>query len=172
MLYNNYVISINTVSNNLKTYVKSMQVNTNTNSIEVFKGSDTTTPSIVLALPQGFSGNYNDLTNKPSIYTQSQIDTKLNTKVDKSGSKVLTDYNYDLTAKNKVDAIPANPKYTDTVVDISGKFDKSGGTFTGQVKAQNNTDYSTAQIRNVASGTTLPSASGFGNGDIFILRES
>ena len=165
-------IQINTVSNNLKTYVKSMQVNTNTNSIEVFKGSDTDTPSIVLALPQGFSGNYNDLINKPSIYTQSEIDTKLNGKVNTSGSKVLSDYNYDLTAKNKVDAIPANPKYTDTIVDISGKFDKSGGTFTGKVYSQANTDYTTAQVRNIASGTTLPSASGFANGDIFILREN
>ena len=42
-----------------------------------------------------------------------------NDKVEKSGSKVLSDNNYTNAAKAKVDAIPANPKYTDTTYDLT-----------------------------------------------------
>jgi hypothetical protein len=43
---------------------------------------------------------------------------------------------------------------------------KSGGTFTGQVVAQNNTSYTTAQVRNIILSTSDPS--GGNNGDIWI----
>ncbi len=52
------------------------------------------------------------------------------------------------------------------LVDISGKLDKSGGTMTGALVAQNNANYTTKQVRNiffVAEGETLPSGE---NGDI------
>lgn len=49
-------------------------------------------------------------------------------KVDKVAGQGLSDNNYDNTSKDKVDNIPVNPKYTDTIVDISGKFDKSNDT--------------------------------------------
>lgn len=42
-----------------------------------------------------------------------------NGKVEKSGSKILSDNNYTNAAKAKVDAIPANPKYTDTTYDLT-----------------------------------------------------
>ena len=35
------------------------------------------------------------------------------------------------------------------LVDVSGKLDKSGGTMTGKLVAQNNTNYTTKQVRNV-----------------------
>jgi hypothetical protein len=54
------------------------------------------------------------------------------------------------------------------LVDISGKLDKSGGTMTGTLKAQNNTAYTTPQVRNivlVAKGDTIPTT---GNGDVIL----
>lgn len=42
----------------------------------------------------------------------------------------------------------------------------AGGTFTGVAKAQNNTSYTTAQLRNVIQSTANPS--GGSNGDIWI----
>lgn len=53
--------------------------------------------------------------------------------------------------------------------DISGKLDKSGGTMTGKLVAQNNTNYTTKQVRNVfliADGNSLPSGA---NGDICLV---
>lgn len=55
------------------------------------------------------------------------------------------------------------------LVDVSGKLDKSGGTMTGALIAQNNTDYTVKQVRNVilvADGETLPSGE---NGDICLV---
>lgn len=42
---------------------------------------------------------------------------KIGKKVDKAEGKGLSTNDYDKTAKDKVDAIPENPKYTDTVYD-------------------------------------------------------
>lgn len=55
-----------------------------------------------------------DLTNYRSAADQDVIDT---TKVDKITGKGLSTNDYSAADKAKVDAIPANPKYTDTVYD-------------------------------------------------------
>ena len=55
------------------------------------------------------------------------------------------------------------------MVNISGKLDKSGGTLTGKLVAQNNTNYTTKQVRNVflvAEGESLPTGA---NGDICLV---
>lgn len=55
------------------------------------------------------------------------------------------------------------------ITDVSGKLDKAGGTMTGALVAQNNTDYGVKQVRNVyiiADGASLPSGS---NGDICLV---
>ena len=58
------------------------------------------------------------LQSVPSTYrTASAQDTIDNGKVDKVAGKGLSTNDYTNTAKAKVDAIPANPKYTDTVYD-------------------------------------------------------
>lgn len=49
---------------------------------------------------------------------------------------------------------------------IANKLDKSGGTMTGALVAQNNTNYTTAQVRNIIISTADPS--GGSNGDIWI----
>lgn len=52
-----------------------------------------------------------------SLPTSQQIESSLSGKVDKVDGKGLSENDYDDTAKAKVDAIPANPKYTDTTYD-------------------------------------------------------
>ena len=49
---------------------------------------------------------------------------------------------------------------------VSAKMDISGGTMTGALVAQNNTDYSVAQVRNIIISTAGPS--GGNSGDIWI----
>lgn len=50
----------------------------------------------------------------------------------------------------------------------NGKLDKSGGEMTGQLTAQNNDSYGTAQVRNVIVSTADPSATDGENGMIWI----
>ncbi len=55
-----------------------------------------------------------------SVYAKSSdVNSKLSGKVNKDGNKVLSDNNYSNTDKAKVDAIPTNPKYTDTTYDLT-----------------------------------------------------
>lgn len=49
---------------------------------------------------------------------------------------------------------------------INAKMNTTGGTFTGAVVAQNNTAYTTKQLRNITLSTASPS--GGSNGDIWI----
>lgn len=55
-----------------------------------------------------------DKSKLDSLPSSQQINTALSGKVDKVDGKGLSTYDYDTTAKAKVDAIPADPKYTDT----------------------------------------------------------
>lgn len=54
-----------------------------------------------------------------------ELRTALSKKVDKIDGKSLSTNDYDNTAKSKVDAIPSNPKYTDTTYDLSKYAEKS-----------------------------------------------
>lgn len=54
-----------------------------------------------------------------------ELRTALSQKVDKIDGKSLSTNDYDNTAKSKVDAIPSNPKYTDTTYDLSKYAEKS-----------------------------------------------
>ena len=53
--------------------------------------------------------------------TTGKLASDLTSKVDKISGKGLSTYDYSDAAKSKVDAIPASPKYTDTVTTINGK---------------------------------------------------
>jgi hypothetical protein len=53
-------------------------------------------------------------------------------------------------------------------VDTTGLMPKTGGTFTGVVKAQNNNSHTTAQIRNIILSPDEADAELMGNGDIWI----
>ena len=57
------------------------------------------------------------------------------------------------------------------LIDVSGKLDKSGGTMTGALVAQNNANYTTKQVRNIITinkGDSFPSGA---NGDICFVRK-
>lgn len=54
------------------------------------------------------------------------INAEVGTKVDKVAGKGLSTHDYDDAAKAKVDAIPPDPKYTDTVPDLSPYATKNG----------------------------------------------
>lgn len=56
--------------------------------------------------------------------------------------------------------------YFATAMDLTGKLDKAGGTMLGALIAQANTNYATAQVRNVIISPNDPS--GGNNGDIWI----
>lgn len=108
--------------------------------------------------------------------------------------KGLSTHDYTNADKAKVDAIPANPKYTDTVYTHpsthpasmitqdsarrmvsdtqiaawNGKVDKAGGQMTGALVVKPDGD--TRQARNIAIGTTAPtSTTGYSEGDIFLV---
>ena len=108
--------------------------------------------------------------------------------------KGLSTHDYTEGAKAKVDAIPENPEYTDTVythpsthpasmitqdsarrmvsdtqiASWTDKVDKSGGEMTGALVAKSSGD--TRQMRNIAIGTTAPTnTAGYSEGDIFLV---
>lgn len=69
-----------------------------------------------------------------ALPTSQQINASLSGKVDKENGKGLSTNDYDNTAKAKVDAIPADPKYTDTVYDdtaLSGRVSTIEGKESG-----------------------------------------
>ena len=53
--------------------------------------------------------------------------------------------------------------------DDTGVVHKTGDIMTGQLVAQNNIAYTTAQVRNVILSTSEPTSSDGGNGDIWIV---
>ena len=72
---------------------------------------------------------------------------------------------YTLTSADKT----AIATETAGLVDISGKLDKSGGTLTGKLVAQTNTNYTTRQVRNVIyleDGASVPTTQ---NGDLVLF---
>ena len=102
--------------------------------------------------------------------TASSLDTYTITYTDNT-TDTFTVYNgkngsdYVLTETDKQDI--AN--LAAALIDVSGKLDKSGGTMTGALVAQNNANYTTKQVRNiilVAEGASLPSGA---NGDICLV---
>ena len=108
--------------------------------------------------------------------------------------KGLSTHDYTEEAKAKVDAIPENPEYTDTVythpeshpasmitqdsarrfvsdtqiASWTDKVDTAGGQMTGALMAKSSGD--TRQVRNITIGTTAPtSTTGHSEGDIFLV---
>ena len=55
---------------------------------------------------------------------------------------------------------------------VSQKLSQSGGTMTGALVAQTNTNYDTRQVRNVIISTASPTASNGSNGDIWVKYQA
>lgn len=94
------------------------------------------------------------------------IDTYTITYSDETTStfEVRNGSDYVLTEANKTEiAEMAADK-----IDVSGKLDKSGGTMTGKLVAQNNADYTVVQVRNIALVPQGGSAPATSNGDIVL----
>ena len=92
------------------------------------------------------------------------------TEADVSALEVIVDSNTDGIAANAQN-ISTNTQNISTLQSNisalqSGKVSKSGDTMTGALIAQNNTNYSVAQVRNIIISTEDPS--GGSNGDIWI----
>lgn len=51
----------------------------------------------------------------------------------------------------------------------AAKLDKAGGTMSGKLVAQSNSDYTIAQVRNIIVSTSEPTASDGTDGDIWIM---
>ena len=108
--------------------------------------------------------------------------------------KGLSTHDYTEEAKAKVDAIPENPEYTDTVythpeshpaimitqdsarrmvsdtqiATWTGKVDTAGGEMTGALVASSSGG--TRQMRNIAIGTAAPTSTvGYSEGDVFLV---
>ena len=80
-----------------------------------------------------------------------------NTQVSTLNSSLSTIDTQVSTANNNISALQTA---------MNDKVDKSGGTMEGALVAQRNTNYATAQVRNVIISTSAPS--GGSNGDIWI----
>lgn len=63
---------------------------------------------------------------------------------------------------NKADSNHTHSEYATTTA-LNNKLDKSGGTLTGALTAQANTNYTTYQVRNIALNTTAAIPTGNGS---------
>lgn len=117
--------------------------------------AEDTTGEIVETLPETFDGHtIADFVLKTDVINN-LTSTSTNVPLSAAQGKTLND---SLTT--------ANTNISTLQSDVSNKLNQSGGTMTGTLIAQNNTNYTTKQVRNVFISTADPS--GGGNGDIWI----
>ena len=78
------------------------------------------------------------------------------------------------TAKSNISTLQSDVSQAKTNITSleSSKLNKTGGTLTGALVAQNNTNYTTKQVRNIFLSTSQPSSSSGSNGDIWIVYET
>ena len=83
-----------------------------------------------------------------------------------SALSVIVDNNTDDITANAQNISTLQSNISTLQSNVNGKVSKSGDTMTGALVAQNNTNYSVAQVRNIIISTEDPS--GGSNGDIWI----
>lgn len=88
------------------------------------------------------------------------------TEADVSALEVVVDSNTDDITTNTQNISTLQSNVSTLQSSVSGKVSKSGDTMTGALVAQNNTNYSVAQVRNIIISTSDPS--GGNSGDIWI----
>ena len=77
---------------------------------------------------------------------------------------------YDISVFNgNADKIDAQMKSNADKADAA--VPKTGGTMTGKLIAQSNTDYATKQVRNIVCSTAEPTSSDGANGDLWAVYE-
>ena len=88
------------------------------------------------------------------------------TKTDVSALSAVVDSNTDDITANTQNISTLQSNISTLQSSVNGKVSKSGDTMTGALIAQNNTNYSVAQVRNIIISTSGPS--GGNSGDIWI----
>ena len=88
------------------------------------------------------------------------------TKTDVSALSAVVDSNTDDITANTQNISTLQSNISTLQSSVNGKVSKSGDTMTGPLVAQNNTNYSVAQVRNIIISTSDPS--GGNSGDIWI----
>lgn len=103
-----------------------------------------------------------------------EINKSVNTKINNSIDKIdLTPLATKIEVNELKTTVEGNNTTLTTSVEslnteVGKKLDKTGGQFEGAIKAQSNTDYTTAQMRNVILSTEDPNVALGNNGDIWI----
>lgn len=108
---------------------------------------ETTTPINADTL-QGYAASY--------FATETEV-SALSAVVDSNTDDITANAQNIATLQSNISTLQSN---------VNGKVSKSGDTMTGALVAQNNTNYSVAQVRNIIISTSDPS--GGSNGDIWI----
>lgn len=131
--------------------------------------AEDTTGEIVETLPETFDGHpvadfvlktevVNNLSSTSTdVPLSAAMGTNLSDDISDLDGYVRTNTTNITTLQGKVSSLEST---------VSNKLGKTGGTMTGALIAQNNTNYTTKQVRNVFISTSDPS--GGGNGDIWI----
>ena len=88
------------------------------------------------------------------------------TKTEVSALSAVVDSNTDDITANAQNISTLQSNISTLQSNVNGKVSKSGDTMAGALVAQNNTNYSVAQVRNIIISTSDPS--GGNNGDIWI----
>ena len=92
-----------------------------------------------------------------------------NGNADKIDSQMKANANAAATAKSTADSAQSTANTAKNTADAA--LPKSGGTMTGKLVAQSNTDYTTKQVRNVVCSTAEPTSSDGANGDLWAVYE-
>ena len=115
---------------------------------------ETTTPINADTL-QGYAASY--------FATETEV-SALSAVVDSNTDDITTNAQNISTNTQNISTLQSNISALQS--SVNGKVSKSGDTMTGPLVAQNNTNYSVAQVRNIIISTEEPS--GGSNGDIWI----
>lgn len=99
-------------------------------------------------------------THDDRYYTETEIDSKVSTLNSAIGGKADGSHTHAIGAITNLQST------------LDEKLAKSGGTLTGVLTAQNNTSYTTKQVRNITLSTAEPTSSDGANGDIWIVYEA
>ena len=128
--------------------------------------------AITDTVPQTFEGHQvGEFVLKTDV-VNNLTSTATNVPLSAAQGKALKD-NLDVIQESTSENSTNITNLTNNITNLTNnKLDKSGGTLTGALVAQNNSNYTTKQVRNVILSTSEPTSSDGANGDIWIKYTS
>ena len=128
--------------------------------------------AITDTVPQTFEGHQvGEFVLKTDV-VDNLTSTATNVPLSAAQGKALKD-NLDVIQESTSENSTNITNLTNNITNLTNnKLDKSGGTLTGALVAQNNSNYTTKQVRNVILSTSEPTSSDGANGDIWIKYTS